>query len=425
MKPQKGDRTLIKQMNQRLVLQLIQGCGPISRRDLAKASGLSAASVSGITSALIELGLVFETGEAEELGRAGRKAVLLKLNPNAGMVVGVKLAIHAISCVLTDLEANVLGAIEYAFPSTDPTAPPFDPQATIQITIETIQRLLAMKKVDPARLLGIGIGLNGIVDAEAGLSCTAPHFGWHNISFATPIADYFGVPVYMENDTRTLTLAEQWFGAGREVDNFIAIGVGYGIGSGIVINKQLYRGATSAAGEFGHIVVQKDGPLCSCGKRGCLETLAAIPGIMQMISTALASGESSLISGVEPIALEAIVKAAEAGDLLSLRALDTAGRWLGIGIANLVNILNPQLLIINGEAIVLGAAYFASMEKSLRENVFDSIIDSMQIVYESGNNEIWARGAACVVLNSLFTQPVSRHSAQVFFRNKLLDNKEH
>jgi predicted NBD/HSP70 family sugar kinase len=143
---------------------------------------------------------------------------------------------------------------------------------------------------------------------------------------------------------------------------------------------------------------------------------------MQMISTALASGESSLISGVEPIALEAIVKAAEAGDLLSLRVLDTAGRWLGIGIANLVNILNPQLLIINGEAIVLGAAY---LEKSLRENVFDSIIDSMQIVYESGNNEIWARGAACVVLNSLFTQPVSRHTAQVFFRNKLLDNKEH
>jgi hypothetical protein len=154
MKPQKGDRTLIKQMNQRLVLQLIQGCGPISRRDLAKASGLSAASVSGITSALIELGLVFETGEAEELGRAGRKAVLLKLNPNAGLVVWVKLAIHAITCVLTAMEANYL-VIEYAFlPQTHlrrlltrGNDPDYDRD----------DQRLSYEKVDPAGPLGIGI----------------------------------------------------------------------------------------------------------------------------------------------------------------------------------------------------------------------------------------------------------------------------
>jgi N-acetylglucosamine repressor len=400
---QKGDKTLIKQMNQRLVLQLIQSRGPISRRDISQVSGLSAASISGITNGLIDLGLVYEVGEAEETGRAGRRAVLLRLNPDARLVIGVKLAVHSISCVLTDLDANVLYSNELLLPSDDPSAAPYNPEATIHSTIKLINDLLNTANINPARLLGIGIGVNGTVDTQAGVSRLAPHFGWHNVPLAEPISTHFGIPVYLENDSRTLTIAEQWFGAGREADNFIAVAIGYGIGSGIVTNKQLYRGASSGAGEFGHIMLQKDGPLCSCGKHGCLESLTAIPAIFRMIREALAGGEPSALVGKEPLTLEAIAEAAETGDAVTLRILETAGRWLGLGISSLVNILNPEILVINGEAVILGRPYLGPMEAALREYAFDGLADSLRIIHESGGNEIWARGAACVVLNSLFT----------------------
>jgi N-acetylglucosamine repressor len=399
----KGDRNLIKQMNQQLVLQIIQGRGPISRRDITQISGLSPATVSGITSILIDRGLVHEVGEAEETGRAGRRAVLLRLDPHAGYVVGVKLAVHTISSVLTDLDANVLHFVEHILPKGDPATAPFNPDATVQATIAVVENLLDLAKIEPTRLLGIGVGVNGIVDVDTGVSSIAPHFGWRNVPLAAPLAAHFGVPVHLENDSRTLTIAEQWFGSGREVDHFIAVTVGYGIGAGVVANKQLYRGASGGAGEFGHITLQADGPLCSCGKRGCLESFAAVPAIFRQIEEALAAGESSVLAGSKPLTLEAVAQAAHDGDALAHRVVATAGRWLGFGLVSLVNILNPELIVVNGEAVGLGRPYFEAMEAVLREYAFDGLVDSLRIITEPSGNEMWARGAACVALSSLFT----------------------
>src|SRR5439155_13272647 len=197
------------------------------------------------------------------------RAVLLRLNPHAGFVVGVKLAVRAIACVLTDLDANVLHATETPLPFVDQASPvpeAFPADDVIQATIQAIEHLLAIAQIDSARLLGIGVGVNGIVDADIGVSRMAPHFGWRNVPVAAPLAAHFGIPVHLENDARTLTIAEQWFGAGRDVDHFVTVVSGYGIGAGVVTNGQIYRGALSGAGEFGHIVLQPDGPHCSCGK---------------------------------------------------------------------------------------------------------------------------------------------------------------
>lgn len=398
---QKSDRTQMKQMNQQLVLQLIQGRGPISRSDITQISGLSAATVSGITSALINSGLVHEAGEVDGGGRAGRRAVLLRLNPDAGYVVGVKLAIHSIMCVLTDFDAAVLHATEQVLPLAGPKAAPFDPDATIQATLFAIEDLLDVAKIAPERLLGIGVGVNGTVDAVQGISCLAPHFGWHNVPFAAPLAAHFGIPVYLENDARTLTIAEQWFGAGRQAQNFVAVAVGHGIGAGVVANGQVYRGASNGAGEFGHIVMQQGGPPCSCGKYGCLEAFAGIPAIFRQIGEAIAAGEPSMLAGGDPLTVEAVAYAAENGDVVAQRVLATAGRWLGLGLASLVNILNPELLVINGEAVGLGRPYFEQMEAALRERAFNGLADSLRIVTEPAGDEFWARGAACVVLSSL------------------------
>jgi N-acetylglucosamine repressor len=394
---QKGDRALIKQMNQQLVLQLIQGRGPISRKEISEISSLSAAAVSGITGTLLDLGLIYEVGEAEADGRAGRRAVMLRLNPDAGYVVGVKLSMQTLSCVLTDLDANVLYRAE---PALEPPAP-FDPQATIAAVIQAIEDVLKTAQIPEGRLLGIGVGVNGTVDAEAGISRTAPHFGWRDVPLAAPIAAHFGIPVHLENDARTLTIAEQWFGSGREVDNFATVVVGHGIGAGLVANRQLYRGATGAAGEFGHNVLQPDGPVCSCGKRGCLEAFAGVPAILREIEAGLADGRPSSLAGVRPITLQVVAQAAEAGDGLALDVLRRAGRWLGVGIAGLVNMFNPELIVMNGEAIALGRPYLEPMEIALRELAFADLAANLRIVFEPGGNEVWARGAACVVLSSL------------------------
>jgi N-acetylglucosamine repressor len=408
---QKSDRALMKQSNQHLVLQLIRGQGPVSRKAIAQISGLSPASVSGITGELIERGLVHEVGEAEVAGRAGRREVLLRLNAHAGYVVGVKLAVRAIACVLTDLDANVLHATETPLPfvgQANPVPMAFPPDDVIQATIQAIENLLAIAQIDRARLLGIGVGVNGVVDTDAGISRMAPHFGWRDIPLAAPLAAHFGIPILLENDARSLTTAEKWFGAGRGVDHFVTVVAGYGIGAGVVTNSQLYRGVLGAAGEFGHIVIQPDGPPCSCGKRGCLEAFAAEPAILGHVQEAIAAGEPSSLVGIQRLTLETIAGAADAGDELARRVLATAGRWLGVGIASLVNILNPQLLIIKGEATSCGRWYFDPMKEALQAHAFDGLADSLHILVEPGGNEMWAHGAACVVLSALFTSPAQQ-----------------
>lgn len=410
---QKSDRASMKQSNQRLVLQLIRGQGPISRKAIAQLSGLSPASISGITGELIERGLVYEVGEAEGEGRIGRREVLLRLNAHAGYVVGVKVAVRSIECVVTDLDANVLHGAATPLPfanQANPTPEAFPPADVIHAVIQAIENLLTTAQIDRARLLGIGVGVNGIVDPDTGVSHLAPHFGWRNVPVAAPLAAHFGIPVLLENDARTLTVAEQWFGAGRGVDHFVTVVAGYGIGSGVVTNGQLYRGALSGAGEFGHIVLQVDGPRCLCGKRGCLETLAAEPAILRRVGEALAVGMPSALASVQPLTLDAVVHAADAGDALAQHALNDAGRWLGIGISSLVNILNPELLIINGEAVSGGRWYFEPMEAALRAHSFDGLVDSLRILTEPGGNEMWARGAACVVLSALLSSPTQQES---------------
>lgn len=400
---QKGDRALIKKMNQKLVLQLIQSRGPIARRDIARISGLSPASVTGIAGELIDLGLVQEAGEFENEERAGRRAVQLRLNPEAGYVVGVLVGIDILICVLTDLDANILYSDTHKLPINNSGEIQYDPESMTQAIIHAIENLLAKAKTKAEQLMGIGIGINGIVDYEAGISLFAPHYNWHNVPLASPISAHFKVPVHLENDTRSLVIAEQLFGVGRDVDHFVAAAVGYGIGAGIVANGQIYRGGVGGAGEFGHIVLQKDGPLCSCGKRGCLETLASVPAIFRQINEAIVAGEVTELADANPLTLDAVIAALAEGDAVASRVVTEAGQWLGLGLASLVNILNPNLIIINGEAVSLGQHYLEPMEAVMREYAFDGLSHSLRILTERGSDEVWAQGVASVVLNSLFT----------------------
>jgi len=403
----KGNRDLIKEINRNLVLNLIKSRGPISRTDIARLSGLSLATVSGITGDFIKAGLVHEMGEGESTG--GRRPVLLRLNYQAGFVVGVKLMEQAVASALTDLEAQVL---HHRVTTLEDQR---DLAAVQEVITAAVEATIAESGVDRQRVLGIGVGMAGVVDGEAGVCRYSPFFGWRNVQFARPLADHFGLPVYLENDVNTLTIAEQWFGYGHGVDHFVVVTVGRGIGAGIVVNGQFYRGALGGAGEFGHITLAEDGPPCDCGKRGCLEALASDPAVVRQARAAIALGEQTALVGVEPLTLDDIVAAAEAGDELARRLLADSGHWLGMGIATLVNILNPQLVIVGGEGVRAGEWRFEPMREAIREHAFDGLADDLNIVIEPAGDETWARGAACVVLGEIFKPPVDRRE-----RNALL-----
>ena len=399
----KGNRDLIKEINRNLVLNLIKSRGPISRTEIARLSGLSPATVSGITAEFIASGLVHELGEGESTG--GRRPVLLRLNPRAGFVVGVKLMEHAITSALTDLDAQVLHHRITPLAATDA---PVAPDAILPVIVQAIEQTIAESQVERQRVLGIGVGLAGLVDGEAGICRYSPFFGWRDVPLAEPIAEHFGLPVYLENDVNTLTIAEQWFGYGHGVDHFVVVTVGRGVGAGIVVNGQFYRGALGGAGEFGHITLVDDGPPCDCGKRGCLEALASDPAVVRQARAAIALGERTALAEVAPLTLDAVVEAADAGDELARRLLADSGRWLGIGIATLVNILNPQLVIVGGEGVRAGEWRFGPMRAAIQAHAFNGLADELEVVIEPSGDETWARGAACVVLGELFKSPVQR-----------------
>lgn len=401
----KANRDLMRDINRNIILNLIQRRGPIARAELARISGLSPATVTGIVSELIESGLVHEMGTGESSG--GRRPVLLCLNHGAGFVVGIKLMENAISSAITDLDAQILFHEMTPLPVNS-----YDPISIQNATIQVIEHIIHVSGINQEMVLGVGIGLAGLIDGQHGIVRYSPFFGWRDFDFAKAITQALNLPVRLENDVNTLTIAEQWFGYGHGKDHFVVVTVGRGIGAGLVVNGQFYRGALGGAGEFGHITLQENGPRCDCGKRGCLEALAADPAVIREIKSVNTVGNKSNLPTDSELTLDDIIEAANQGDHLAQQALANSGHWLGIGLANLVNLLNPELVIIGGEGVRAGEWRLEAMRKSLNEHVFNGLADSLEIIVEPSGDEAWARGAACVVLQELFESPIHKEEMQ-------------
>ncbi len=402
----KGNRELIKEINRNLVLNLIKRQGPISRTDLARQSGLSPASVSGITADLININLVQETGEGKSSG--GRRPVLLRLNRKAGYVVGLKLMEKAITIALTDLDAHVVQHEVYHFAGSEDDSPSVG--KVIEHIISAVQDIINKSQIEQEQVLGVGIGMAGSIDGENGICRYSPFFNWRNVQIAQPIAQRFSLPVYVENDVNTLTIAEKWFGFGADADHFIVVTVGRGIGAGITTNGQFYRGAFGSAGEFGHI------PICSQdGHVVTLESLASDPAVLRRAHQLIDQGRVTRLSKADSLTIEAVIEAADNGDELAQQVLTEAGRWLGIGIAGLINILSPERIIVGGEGVQAGKWRLNSMRRAIKEHAFDGLADHLEIIVEPSGDETWARGAATLVLGEIFKSPVYKKDGRKAF----------
>lgn len=395
-----GNRDLIRAINRSHVLNAIKTHGPIGRAEIARRTGLSPATVTSISAKLISQHLVLEKSAGDSSG--GRPPILLAINSKGGYVLGIKLTeTHAV-CALTDLDAMILAKSSMLLSGHDPAQ-------VVDDLARMVLSFIREHKIARKQLLGVGIGVAGIVDAEEGILRQSPIYGWDNVPLRDMLQKKLHIPVYLENDVNTLTLTEKWFGHGQGMDNFLIVTVGRGVGLGIVANGQFYRGQTGGAGEFGHTTIHAQGPLCACGKHGCLEAYVGDPGLLRTAHEATARNELSA-----PVqSLDDLLHLAKMGDLGAVRIFADAGRILGIGIANLINLFNPEKIIISGEGTREGDFLFGPMKESIQQNTMPGLFDPDTVLIAPWGDDAWARGAAGLVLRDVFESPIHKKTAPV------------
>jgi glucokinase len=276
-------------------------------------------------------------------------------------------------------------------------------RAVLNKLSSAINRSIAQARLKNAELIGIGIAVAGILDTRKGIVTTSPNLpGWHNVQLRDVIAARSGLATYLINDASAAALGEHRFGAGRGFDNLLYLTVSTGIGGGIIINGELYSGADGCAGELGHMTIEANGPQCSCGNFGCLEALASGWAIAKEAVTRINQGESSsiteLVDGrLENITAEMVATAARRGDRLACDIVAKAANYLGIGLANLVNIFNPELIAIGGGLSKMGNMLLNPAEKVIKERAFRLPAQSVRVVRARLGSNAGIIGAAAYV----------------------------
>lgn len=393
MENSKGNRDLIRAINRSIILNMIKNYGPISRAEIAKRSKLSPATVTGITADFIVEGLVFEKTPGDSTG--GRPPILLALNPQGGFVIGLKLTDNEIIAALTDLEANIISRDKVQLSG-------INPEIVLEDIVGLIEKLISSQSIDRGMVYGVGLGLAGIIDPQRGVLVKSPYFGWKNLPIKELIKEQVNLTTYIENDVNTLTISEKLFGGGYDIDNFLVVTIGRGVGMGIVMNGQFYRGETGSAGELGHTIVVKDGTKCECGKYGCLEAYIGDPALLETASLAFQKGE--LAHPVKDI--EELCSIANSGDLTARRIFIEAGDILGRSISNLIQVFNPGRILISGEGTRAGNLLFDSMKEAITKYTMPELLPSTEIIVDQWGDDAWARGAASLVLQELFKSPI-------------------
>lgn len=331
-----------KVINRARILRLIKANEPISRAELARRTGLNKATVSALVRELIAEQMVQEMGVQAGDG-LGRPSILLRLNPQGGFIVGAELRVGRMRVISADLQTNVLARWELQTRVEEPSG------VVVSQLIDLVQVALAHGRRRGLRPLGVGVALPGLLRLPQGEIISAVNFGWRDVPILEPLRQRCKLPVFAQNIARAGALAEHYLGAARGIDDFIYVHVDDELGGGLFCRGELYSGAAGHAGEIGHMTLLPEGPPCHCGNRGCWEVLANQQAVLERYAAARAPGEEGAAGEAElPVNLTQVIVRARLGDPQAEAALRETGAYLGLGIANLVNALNPRLVILGG-----------------------------------------------------------------------------
>lgn len=395
----KGSFELMKQLNVSAVLKVIRDNGSLSRAEIAKLTGLTPASVTNITKILIEDKILVEGKIGESSG--GRPPIILELNPNARYVIGVCIGVGIIEVVITNLSAMVI--IKKSIKIEEER---FNHDLVFNKLVNLINEVIKESEIDKEKILGVGVALHGIVNARTGISIYAPYYGWENVDIKSELEEALGLTVYVDNDVRAMALGESWFGVTSDIANFIILNISNGIGAGIIINNKPYYGVDFSAGEIGHIVVEPDGDKCNCGNYGCLETVASNNNITKKAIKLIKQGVNSSLKikheDINNLTIEDICIAARNGDELSITMLKEAARYIGIGITNLINILNPTAIVVVGEIFENTTHAIETLNEIVKNRGLKLSSENVKIIKSLLGRDVAVVGATTLVIQEIF-----------------------
>ncbi|WP_233416865.1 ROK family transcriptional regulator [Halovulum marinum] len=386
------------------VFECIRSAGQIPRVEVAKALGISAGSVTTLSSELIREGFVQEGPLASAAPSRGRPPVALSVRPGRGHVVGIKLAESVHTAVLADFAGTPLSEARL---TTDPSARSLS--AMLDAAQALFSAVAAEAGVAPGSVAAVGIGLPGIVDHDAGTWVWSPLLPDRDMPLRDMAAQRFGCPVQIDNDVNVLTLAELWYGAGRAQQDFAVVTIEHGVGMGLVIGERLYRGANGFGMELGHTKVQLDGALCRCGQRGCLEAYVADYAIVREATTALGLHGSEL--GSTHMLMESLYDQAKAGNEAARTIFRRAGRYLSLGLANVMTLFDPSLIILSGDRMRYDYLYAGDTLGRMKAMIINNAHRPIRVEVHAWGDWVWARGAATLALSHLTDALLSGEAA--------------
>lgn len=382
-------------LNRATILDLLRTRRVLSRTEISHETGFGKATISEVIDQFISEGFVRVLGPGES--RGGRRPELLEFDPRARLVIGLEMGDTICSAVLTDLNGNPIRKLTA-------TVRAVSADEVIAAASALVSELRA--NVPKSSLLGIGVGTPGLVDSESGVIRMAPDLGWQDVPAGQQLADQLDMTVAIVNRAKAAALGEAWCGAGRKVGNLAYVSVSTGISAGIIIDGRLYRGVSMSEGEFGHVTVEPDGPLCRCGNHGCLQAMAARDAVLSRIMARIRAGQPTSLTvsadgKLDLLTLAMVAEAAAAGDRLVLDVADEIARYIGIAAANLINILNPQMLIFGGSIIRALPAILPVIAANIAHRVMAVPGAAVTIVPSQLGQDVVPIGAAAYLLGQI------------------------
>jgi len=392
---EKASSKTVKHNNKQLVLSTVLHHGPLSRADISRITGLTRSTVSQIVNELIEEDLVEETSQKEESKGPGRRGILLKGNSQKFFVIGYDVGTLTSRVILLNINGRVVKKI--SFPTLR------DKERLLNQIKEAIYKIIELSSKDIRFVRAIGMAFPGLVNDREGFVAFSPNLkSFFDVSIRNFLEQEFGVPVVIENNTKVMALAEKRFGKAKKASNIIVLNLGPGIGAGIVVNNELVRGKSSFAGEIGHIPVLDNGDMCSCGNRGCLESVASTKAIVRQYNKYSESKIDDLFNS------EAVANRAKNGDEIALKVLKEAGKYIGKAIAICVNLFNPEMVVVSGGLSKSWDLIKQEIVDSYHQYVLKAPERDVEITVSNLGDELTAIGSAYLALNKVLYGMKSR-----------------
>jgi len=372
----------VKQNNMKIVLGFVREKGPVSRASIAKVTGLTRATVSSLVNELIEKGLVEEIGEGKSSG--GRKPILLKLKSNSYLAIGIDLSDDkTIGGYLCNLEAEIVATAEHKYENS------FD---SILSAIQSIVSSLLKAAPEKSKVAGIGIGAAGIINPSKNEVLFSTNFDILGTGLVKQLNEKFRLPVYIENESNAAAWAEKEYGNGKGFRNILYLSKGKGIGSGIIIDGNIYYGGFYGAGEIGHIMIDPNGTRCRCGAIGCLETFIGQEKILGQINEKTG----------EELNINEVIRRYSCGDHDVKEVVDREASYIGKALAISSNLLNVDVIILGGYIIQYGGNFLSLVEEAFREHIISYYRDRISIKYSKLGRDAVGIGGASLVLKRIW-----------------------